>query len=119
MEYEAFVDPETAFVNISQKWKKQDDENKLSNYVVGISGGVDSTCAAALAAKIFGKSNVIGVSLPCDGQNDMSDVDAGYRTDDLRLALANVNKKYTIKLYDDRDTWEPILSKIRAMIEVL
>ena len=67
MKYEAFVDPETAFANISQHWKKWADESKLSNYVVGISGGVDSTCAAALAAKIFGKSNVIGVSLPCDG----------------------------------------------------
>ena len=49
----------------------------------------------------------------------MNGVNAGYRTDDLRLALANVNKKYTLKLYDDRDTWEPILSKIRAMIDVL
>ena len=46
-------------------------------------------------------------------------VNAGYRTNDLRLALANVNKKYTLKLYDDRDTWEPILSKIRAMIDAL
>lgn len=49
----------------------------------------------------------------------LNGVNVGYRTDDLRLALANVNKKYTLKLYDDRDTWEPILSKIRAMIDVL
>jgi hypothetical protein len=47
----------------------------------------------------------------------LNDVNAGYRTDDLRLALMNINKKYTLKLYDDRDTWEPILSKIRAMID--
>lgn len=49
----------------------------------------------------------------------LNNVNAGYRTDDLRLALMNVNKKYTLKLYDDRDTWEPILSKIRAMIDSL
>ena len=49
----------------------------------------------------------------------LNNVNAGYRTDDLRLALANINKKYTVKLYDDRDTWEPILSKIRAMIDIL
>lgn len=49
----------------------------------------------------------------------LNNVNAGYRTDDLRLALANVNKKYTVKLYDDRDIWEPILSKIRAMIDIL
>lgn len=49
----------------------------------------------------------------------LNGVNAGYRTDDLRLALANINKKYTLKLYDNRDTWEPILSKIRAMIDTL
>lgn len=45
--------------------------------------------------------------------------DAGYRSADLATALKNINKKYTLKLYDDRDTWEPILSKIRAMIDTL
>ena len=49
----------------------------------------------------------------------LNGIDAGYRTADLRLALMNINKKYTLKLYDDRDTWEPILSKIRAMIDAL
>lgn len=49
----------------------------------------------------------------------LNGVNTGYRTDDIRLALMNVNKKYTIKLYDNRDAWEPILSKIRAMIDVL
>lgn len=49
----------------------------------------------------------------------LNGVNAGYRTDDLKLALMNINKKYTLKLYNDRDTWEPILSKIRAMIETL
>ena len=49
----------------------------------------------------------------------LNDIDAGYRTDDLKLALKNINKKYTIKLYDDRDTWEPVISKVRAMIDTL
>ena len=46
-------------------------------------------------------------------------VNAGYRTEDLKLALKNINKKYTLKLYDNHDTWEPILAKVRAMIETL
>lgn len=46
-------------------------------------------------------------------------LDVGYRTDDVKLILATINKKYTLKLYDDRDTWEPILSKVRALMEVL
>ena len=56
---------------------------------------------------------VNSVIIPLNG------IDAGYRTADLRLALMNINKKYTLKLYDDRDTWEPILSKVRAMIDAL
>ena len=46
-------------------------------------------------------------------------VNAGYRTEDLKLALKNINKKYTLKLYDNHDTWEPVLSKVRAMIDAL
>jgi len=42
-------------------------------FLVGISGGKDSTVVAALAVKIFGKENVIGVTLPCDGQKDIDD----------------------------------------------
>lgn len=45
-------------------------------------------------------------------------VDADYRKEDIAKVLRNINSKYTIKLYDDRDAWEPILSKIRAMLEV-
>lgn len=44
-------------------------------------------------------------------------VDADYRTADIVRVLKNINAKYTLKLYDDRDTWEPLLSKVRAMIE--
>ena len=44
-------------------------------------------------------------------------LDADYRTADVVKILKNINAKYTLKLYDDRDTWEPILSKIRALID--
>jgi len=43
--------------------------------------------------------------------------DTDYRTADVVRILKNINKKYTLKLYDDRDTWEPILSKVRALID--
>ena len=44
-------------------------------------------------------------------------LDADYRTADVVKILKNINAKYTLKLYDDRDTWEPILSKVRALID--
>lgn len=44
-------------------------------------------------------------------------LDYNYRSAEVLDILKNINAKYTLKLYDDRDTWEPILSKIRAMID--
>ena len=46
------------------------------------------------------------------------DMPVGFREADMLQALKTINKRCTLKLYDDRDTWEPILSKIRAMIDV-
>jgi len=44
-------------------------------------------------------------------------LDYKYRSAEVLDILRNINSKYTLKLYDDRDTWEPILSKVRAMID--
>lgn len=90
----------------------KDDANKVNValYLNDVDKLIDvlKTVGDKLDAKV-----VESVIAPLNGVN------AGYRTADLRLALMNVNKKYTLKLYDDRDTWEPILSKIRAMIDAL
>ncbi len=48
---------------------------KNCNAVVGISGGKDSSVAAAVCAKALGKDRVIGVLMPCGVQ---SDIDAAY-----------------------------------------
>ncbi len=69
---------EYIFKTIETHWKEVDAIIKPSCYVIGISGGIDSTCVAALACKIFGKNRVVGVSLPCDGQKDMDDVNSAF-----------------------------------------
>ena len=45
------------------------------NAVIGISGGKDSSVAAALCVKALGKDRVIGVLMPCGEQHD---IDAAY-----------------------------------------
>lgn len=45
------------------------------NAVVGISGGKDSSVAAALCVEALGKDRVIGVLMPCGQQHD---IDAAY-----------------------------------------
>lgn len=67
-----------AFEIIEKHWKAWAEDIGAKKWVIGISGGVDSTCVAALACRIFGRNNVIGVSLPCDGQKDMLDVDCAF-----------------------------------------
>ena len=41
--------------------------------VIGISGGKDSTVAAALCVEALGKENVIGVMMPNGVQSDIKD----------------------------------------------
>lgn len=44
----------------------------FKGFVVGLSGGVDSTCSAALAVEAVGKENVFGVLMPCTVGNQKS-----------------------------------------------
>lgn len=58
-------------------WIKDFFENngKDCNAVIGISGGKDSSVAAALCVEALGKERVIGVLMPCGEQHD---IDAAY-----------------------------------------
>ena len=60
--------------------------------VIGISGGKDSTIAAAILCKALGKDRVIGVSIPNGEQGDMADVDAVFE-------LLGI-KRYTVNILD-------------------
>ena len=56
-------------------WIKEwfEDNGKDSKAVLGISGGKDSTIAAALCVKALGKDRVVGVLLPNGEQADIQD----------------------------------------------
>ena len=58
-------------------WIKEffEENGKGCNAVIGISGGKDSSVAAALCVKALGKERVIGVLMPCGEQHD---IDAAY-----------------------------------------
>lgn len=71
-------DETEVFDKIKEHWTNFMKSTNSTKCVIGISGGIDSTCTAALACKIFGKENVIGISLPCDEQSDIADVMAVF-----------------------------------------
>lgn len=68
-------------------------------YVIGLSGGVDSTAAAALAVNAVGEDNVYGLMLPCSSPTDIS------RKSDIEDALDVVQhlhiKNKMINIYDE------------------
>ena len=95
MEKDIFVEPDNAFAVISRDWKSWAVQFPAgTKMVIGISGGVDSTCAAALACRLFGPENVVGVSLPCDGQKDMADVDAVFEHLKIRRVTIDIGDAF-------------------------
>lgn len=68
---------------------------KGCNAVVGISGGKDSSIAAALCVEALGKDRVIGVLMP---QGEQHDIDMAYLlTDHLGIRHYEVNIGETVK----------------------
>lgn len=65
---------------------------KGCNAVIGISGGKDSSVAAALCVEALGKDRVIGVLMPCGEQHD---IDCAYMLVE-HLGI----KSFTINIYD-------------------
>lgn len=78
------------------KWIRDFFENngKDCNAVVGISGGKDSSVAAALCAEALGKERVIGVLMP---QGEQHDIDMAYMlVDHLGIRRYEVNIKNAV-----------------------
>ena len=65
--------PQLAFVNIETHMKMWAELTNAKNFVVGISGGKDSTVVAMLLCAIFGKDRVYGVMMPQGMQSDIQD----------------------------------------------
>ena len=65
--------PQLAFANIETHMKIWAEQTNAKNFVVGISGGKDSTIVAMLLVAIFGKDRVYGVMMPQGEQSDIHD----------------------------------------------
>lgn len=73
MEKEYNFTPQLAFANIETHMKMWAEQTNAKNFVVGISGGKDSTVVAMLLCAIFGKERVYGVMMPQGMQSDIHD----------------------------------------------
>ncbi len=59
--------------------------------IVGLSGGIDSAVAAALAKDALGKKNVIAVFMPFRSSNPQSEIDANLVASHLGISLEEVD----------------------------
>lgn len=66
-------------------------DNKDGKAIIGISGGKDSTIAAALCVEALGADRVIGVLMPCGIQNDISDSYEVVARLKLQYYVININ----------------------------
>lgn len=73
MEKEYNFTPQLAFANIETHMKMWAEQTNAKNFVVGISGGKDSTVVAMLLCAIFGKERVYGIMMPQGMQSDIDD----------------------------------------------
>lgn len=89
-----FIKPDIAFEVIQEHWLTWAKQVNAKKFVIGISGGKDSTIVAYLATKIFGKENVIGVMMPNGTQTDIND---SYKViNNLGISSYEINIKDSI-----------------------
>ena len=75
MERRKEINPIREIQHITDEIKKYfiENGNEKTKAVIGISGGKDSTIAAALLVRALGKNRVIGVMMPQGNQSDIAD----------------------------------------------
>lgn len=72
-----------------------EENGKDCNAIIGISGGKDSSVAAALCVEALGKNRVIGILMPCGEQHD---IDMAYLLcDHLGIKRYEVNIKAAVE----------------------
>lgn len=103
MKYE--FTPQLAFANIETHMKMWAELTNAKNFVVGISGGKDSTVVAMLLCAIFGKERVYGVMMPQGEQPDIRDSIAVCNILDIRHTTVNIGgsvSAITDEIYKNR-----------------
>ena len=74
--------------------KEYFEDNSDGKAIIGISGGKDSTIAAALCVEALGADRVIGVLMPNGGQPDIGDSEEVCRLLDIRALNVNIHKAF-------------------------
>ncbi|MCD4817859.1 MAG: NAD+ synthase [Candidatus Cloacimonetes bacterium] len=91
--------------------KKQLKNADMKKIIIGLSGGIDSSLTAALAIKVLGKENVIGVMMPYRLSNPDSLNDAKEVANFLNIDYLTIDISPMVDSYFDR--YEPDATSLR------
>ena len=91
-------DPDQARERLVKKIREFVTNAGLTRVVLGISGGKDSTVAAALCARALGAANVYGIMLPDGVQKDISDSMNVCRATGINHRIINISEMHTALL---------------------
>lgn len=107
--YEYNFNPAVAFACIAQNWYKWAEETGAKKFIVGLSGGKDSSIVATLAVKIFGAKNVIGVAMP-NGMMSKEDIDL------VASLCSELGLKYGINYFNVSigEAYESVLAELNG-----
>lgn len=97
MEFNVKREAENAVAWVRKYFGNQPHAKKA---VLGISGGKDSACCAAIICKALGPDRLIGVSLPNGDQADIEDARLVAKTFGFKLYEVNINSAYS-RLHDN------------------
>jgi len=69
--------------------------------VIGLSGGIDSSLVACIAADALGPENVVGVAMPSRYTSDMSNTDAALLAENLGIGFMSIPIEDVFQAYLD------------------
>lgn len=88
-------DPQRCYARIYDDWKAYARRTGARKFIIGNSGGKDSAVCIFLAKGIFGKRNVIALSMPNVVQDDRCDAEEVAETAGVVRRTANIGGMFT------------------------
>ncbi len=76
-------------------------KNGFEKVAIGLSGGIDSSLVACIAADALGPENVVGVAMPSRYTSDMSNTDAAYLAENLGIGFMTIPIERVFQAYLD------------------
>lgn len=105
---------EYIYNNIIDRLKEFQKRNHVNGYVIGVSGGKDSTVVAKLLVDAIGKENVLGVLMPNGEQKDIEDSKKVCKLLDIDYTIVNISDSYKCVINGIQSTYDSDLPNIHG-----